>query len=174
MSPHSFDFGTRTLAQLPAWFKSNGYRLPTSATSGPLQHIFTTDLPSFEYWATLPGDVLQNFNTYMTGNRSSRPSWVEWFPVEHNVLRDAKEGDDDVLIVDVAGGHGHYLETFRQRFPDAKGRMLLQDLPHIISDVQHLDPRIESMAHDMFLPQPIEGDYTPTFSSQINYHLTFR
>ena len=74
------------------------------------------------------------------------------------MLRDAKEGDDDVLIVDVAGGHGHYLETFRQRFPDAKGRMLLQDLPHIISDVQHLNPRIESMAHDMFLPQPIEGD----------------
>ena len=127
-------------------FKSNGYRSPTSVASGPLQHTFTTDLPSFEYWATLSGDVLQNFNTYMTGNRSSRPSWIEWFPVEHSVLRGAKEDDGAVLIVDVAGGRGHYLETFRQRFHNAKGRMILQDLPHVISDVQDLDPRIESMA----------------------------
>ena len=162
---HSFDFGTRTLAQLPAWFKSNGYRSPTSAISGPLQHIFTTDLPSFEYWATLPGDVMQNFNTYMTGNQSSRSNWCEWFPVEHNVLRCAKKNDDDddddddhVLIVDVAGGRGHYLETFRHKFPDAKGRMVLQDLPHVINDVHGLDSRIESMAHDMFLPQPIKGN----------------
>ncbi len=76
MSPHSFDFGTRTLAQLPAWFKSNGYQSPTSATSGPLQHIFNTNLNTFEYWATLPTNVLQNFNTCMTGNRGSRPSWI--------------------------------------------------------------------------------------------------
>ena len=73
------------------------------------------------------------------------------------MLRGAKEDDGAVLIVDVAGGRGYYLETFRQKFPDAKGRMILQDLPHVISDVQDLDPRIESMAHDMFLPQPIEG-----------------
>ena len=158
MSPHSFDFGTSTLAQLPAWFKSNGYQAPTSSTSGPLQHAFSTQLPTFEYWATLPKNVMQNFNTYMTGNRGSNPSWIEWFPVEQNLLRGAKEDNDAVLIVDVAGGRGHDLEGFRQKFPDAKGRMILQDLPHVIADVQYLDPRIESMPHDMFLPQSVQGN----------------
>ena len=171
MPPHSFDFGTRTLAQLPAWFKSNGYRSPTSVTSGPLQNIFNTDLNSFEYWATLPSNVLQDFNTCMTGNRGSRPSWIEWFPVEHNVLRGAKEDDDAVLIVDVAGGRGHDLEAFRRNFPGAKGRMILQDLPGVIDGVRELDLRIERMAYDMFLPQPIEGEYSPTSSSQMNYQL---
>ena len=94
----------------------------------------------------------------MTGNRGSRPSWIEWFPVEQNVLRGAKEDSDAVLVVDVAGGRGHDLEAFRRRFPDAKGRMVLQDLPSVISDINGLDSRIESMAHDMFLPQPIKGD----------------
>ena len=156
--PHSFDFATRTLAQLPAWFKSNGYQSPTSSNSGPLQHTFNTNLPSFEYWATLPSNAMQNFNTYMTGNRGSRPSWIEWFPVEDNLLRDAKEDEGTVLIVDVAGGRGHDLEAFRQKFPHAKGRMILQDLPHVIEDIQYLDPRIERMAHDMFLPQSVEGN----------------
>ena len=73
------------------------------------------------------------------------------------MLRGVKEDDDAVLIIDVAGGHGHDLESFRRRFPDAKGRMILQDLPVVIRDVQNLDPRIERMEHDMFLPQPIKG-----------------
>ena len=73
------------------------------------------------------------------------------------MLQGAKEDDGAVLMVDVAGGRGHYLETFRQRFPNAKGRLILQDLPHVIDDFPDLDPRIEGMAHDMFLPQPIKG-----------------
>ncbi len=173
MSPHSFDFGTRTLAQLPAWFKSNGYQSPTSATSGPLQHIFNTNLNSFEYWATLPTNALQNFNTCMTGNRGSRPSWIEWFPVEHNVLQGAEEDETAVLIVDVAGGRGHDLEAFRRKFPHAKGRMILQDLPSVIDDIQDLDPHIERLTHDMFLPQPIRGKNPPTSSSQMDYRLNF-
>ena len=103
---------------------------------------------------------MQNFNTYMTGHRISRPSWIDWFPIEHSVLQGAKDDDSAVLMVDVAGGQGHYLETFRRRFPDAKGRLILQDLPHVIDDVQDLNPRIEGMAHDMFLPQSIKCDWS--------------
>lgn len=43
--------------------------------------------------------------------------------------------------------------------------MVLQDLPHVINDIHDLDPRIESMAHDMFLSQPVEGDQSLIFSS---------
>lgn len=87
------------------------------------------------------------------------------------MLRSAKEDDGAVLLVDVAGGRGHDLEAFRQKFPDARGRMILQDLSGVVDDIRDLDLRIERMAYDMFLPQPIEGEYSPTLSSQINYQL---
>ena len=57
----------------------------------------------------------------MTGNRGSRPSWIEWFPVEHNVLRGTKEDSDAVLVVNIAGGRGHDLKAFRQNFLMPKG-----------------------------------------------------
>ena len=157
MSPYSSEFANPTLAQLPALFEENGYQTPTSITSGPLQCTFATNLPSFDYWATPPSNPLQNFNTFMTGNRGSRPNWIEWFPVEHNVLRGAREDSDAVLIVDVAGGWGNDLEAFRRKFPDVNGRMILQELPGIISDIQYLEDGIERMAHDIFSPQPIKG-----------------
>ena len=73
------------------------------------------------------------------------------------MLRGAREDSDAVLIVDVAGGRGHDLEAFRRKFPDVNGRMILQDLPGVISGIQSLEDRIERMAHDMFSPQPIKG-----------------
>ena len=81
------------------------------------------------------------------------------------MLQGVKEDDTAVLIVDVAGGRGHDLEAFRRKFPHAQGRMILQDLPSVIDDIQDLDSQIERMAHDMFLPQPIKGKNSPTSSS---------
>lgn len=100
---------------------------------------------------------MQTFNTYMTANQDSRPSWIDWFPVEDRLLKDAKADDNAVLMVDIAGGRGHYLAAFKERFPYAKGRMILQEVPDVIHDAQNLDPSIERMGHDMFEPQPIKG-----------------
>ena len=144
------------MVELPQYFKSHGYKSPTNATAGPFQHAFNTNLSAFDYWATLPG-VMQTFNTYMTGNQGSRSSWIDWYPVEERLLKDAKSDDKAVLMVDVAGGRGHYLAAFKERFPHAKGRMILQDLPHVIDDAQKLESSIERMGHDMFESQPVKG-----------------
>lgn len=48
--------------------------------------------------------------------------------------REGEGGDEDVVpIVDFgSGGKGDALQTFKQRFPDVKGRLRLQDLEPVI------------------------------------------
>lgn len=101
---------------------------------------------------------MQTFNTYMTANQSDRASWIDWYPIEERLLKDARADDDAVLMVDIAGGRGHYLVAFKEKFPHMKGRMILQEVPHVIDDAQNLHPSIERMKHDMFEPQPIKGN----------------
>ena len=60
-------------------------------------------------------------------------------------------------MVDIAGGRGHYLAAFEKRFPYARGRMILQEVPDVIHDCPNLDPTIERMERDMFEPQSIIG-----------------
>ena len=70
------------------------------------------------------------FNTFMHGVRGSRPTWVKWFPI--TTLLDSDEpvlANDSVLLVDVAGGHGHQLDEFTKKYPELTGRVILQDLP---------------------------------------------
>ena len=167
----SFDFGAKCLIELPQYFKAHGYKCPQDATAGPFQQVFRTNLPTFEYWATLPG-VMQTFNTYMTGNQSSRPSWIDWYPIEERLLRGIKADDNAVVMIDIAGGRGHYLAAFRERFPYIKGRFILQEVPDVIDDIQNLDSSIERMKHDMFGPQPVKGN-TSTITEH-HYQLILR
>ena len=103
------------------------------------------------------------FNTYMTGNENSRPSWIDWYPVEERLLKDAKADTDAILMIDIAGGRGHYLTAFKERFPYIKGRLILQEVPNVIEDIESLDSSIERMKHDMFEPQPVKGNELTSF-----------
>ena len=101
--------------------------------------------------------MMGDFNTLMKGMRSTRKHWLEWFPVEKELLDEFSGGEDDVLMVDLGGGGGHDLERFVAEFPKAKGHLVLQDLPATISDIKELSEGIKATAHDFFTPQPIKG-----------------
>jgi hypothetical protein len=75
--------------------------------------------------------------------------------------------DTDVALVDVGGGNGDVIQAVLQKYPDIKGRFILQDLPEVVIKVQEsLDNRIEVMSHDFFTEQPIIGMYfQATFSA---------
>ena len=51
-------------------------------------------------------------------------------PVEDLIFKDARTELDATLLVDVAGGHGHDLLAFKNRFP-GHGPLVLQDLKSI-------------------------------------------
>lgn len=119
-----------------------------------------TDLGFFEY---LEQDTkaYKDFDTFMMASRQNRPIFADWFPVQAQIVdrfQEGKEGksDNDVLIVDVGGGRGQDLEMFRKRFPQAPGRMVLQDLPRTVADAK-LSKGVEGMAYDFLTPQPVKG-----------------
>jgi hypothetical protein len=73
------------------------------------------------------------------------------------VVSGFKDKDPDaVLLVDVGGNTGHEIQAIRQRFPALSGRMVLQDLPSTIEQVQS-NKDMEAMEHNFFTPQPVQG-----------------
>ena len=68
--------------------------------------------------------------------------------------------DEDVAIVDVAGGQGHMMKEIRTRNPRIKGRFVVQDLPSTLEAVPTPAPEgIEFMEYDIFTPQPIKNAF---------------
>lgn len=98
----------------------------------------------------------------MAGYQLGRPAWMDegFYPVRQRLIDgfDTKS-KDATLLVDIAGNIGHYTEQFRSKFPDAPGRLIVQDLPIVIQGIQDLHPRIEKMEHDFFTEQPIKGGF---------------
>lgn len=65
--------------------------------------------------------------------------------------------DDAVLLVDVGGNKGDDLKAFRDRFPELRGRLLLQGLPEVISKLPPIGG-IEKMVYDFLAPQFVQGE----------------
>ena len=63
---------------------------------------------------------------------------------------------DAVVLVDIGGGLGHQCAEFKRQYPEAPGRVVLQDLEGPISAAASI-PGVENMVHDMFTTQPIKG-----------------
>lgn len=150
-----FDVGMPTLAKVPEFLRLNNFQNPSGALTGAMQYAEGID-ESIWTWLPKHPEKLDSCNTFMEADRGARPSWLEWFPVAERLLEGA--GASDVLMVDVAGGRGHDLVAFAEKFPDAKGRLVLEDLPHVVDESTVDTARIEKVPFDLFKPQPIQGE----------------
>jgi hypothetical protein len=68
--------------------------------------------------------------------------------------------DDEALIVDIGGGAGHDLKGFRARYPDLKGRLVLQEMPYMVEKIKRegaCEGIVELMDHDFYEEQPVKG-----------------
>ena len=144
--------------KLPEFLADTNYRNPVDATHTPLQYAYKTHLSGYS-WIAQPGreKMLENFNIWMAGQREGRADWLDFFPFREELYRGFDYRGDAVLMVDVGGGLGHELLGLRKRYPDLKGRLILQDLPETIRGVEDPDKVFEPMVHDFFTPQPIRG-----------------
>ena len=80
-------------------------------------------------------------------------SWLSVFPFEDET---ADCDSNDVVFVDVGGGIGHQCKELKEKYPNLKGRVIVQDLEHAIS--RRLEyPGVEGIVHDFFDEQPIKG-----------------
>lgn len=93
----------------------------------------------------------------MGGYSKGRPSWMDadFFPVRERLVKGAKSEVDAAFIVDIGGSVGHDLAEFARKHPDTPGRLILQDLPVVLGQIESLDDKIERMAYDFYTEQPL-------------------
>jgi hypothetical protein len=150
----SFDLTVPTLSKLPEYFRLHGYRNPQEYSTSPMK--WAVGKSQFEWLAEnkLHQDL---FNSYMSSRREGRLNWFIIYPIER-LMTGAVAIADAVFLVDIGGNQGHDLERFHAHYPMAPGRLILQDLPKIISGVEK--EGIEKISYSFLDPQPIKSTQT--------------
>ena len=65
---------------------------------------------------------------------------------------------NQIAFVDLGGADGSVVTQILHKYPELRGKFLLQDLPGVIGTVSDkLDKRIGAMPHDFFTEQPVHG-----------------
>lgn len=119
----------------------------------PFQFVMGDKLRYFDYLSSKPY-YQDAFNTVMTSSfRRTGKKWFEFFPVEERLH---VQDQSDVLLVDVGGGHGSDLLLFHEAFPNLPGKLILQDLPHVV-ETATLPSSIDGQGYDFFDEQPVKG-----------------
>ncbi|RBQ66854.1 hypothetical protein FVER14953_13014 [Fusarium verticillioides] len=146
------------LGQFHEWADINSWKDATDISNSPLQLGYKTEKTFFEHLHTNP-PYGQLFHLHMGGYRQGRPSWMDagFFPVQEKLIDGFEKSDDSALLVDIGGSFGHDIGEFCRKFPDAPGRLVLQDLPVVIDQITSLDNKIERMKYDFYTEQPIKG-----------------
>ncbi|KAK2794397.1 hypothetical protein FQN51_000839 [Onygenales sp. PD_10] len=150
---------TKATNALPEFLKSIDYKLPQDPRNCAFNVGYKTNLSFFEYLGANPKTGTE-FNHHMGAYRQGRPSWMDhgFFPVEKQLIQGADTGDDAAFLVDVGGSLGHDLMEFHSKWSNAPGKLILQDLPHVVEEAkQKADKYIETMVHDFFTEQPVKG-----------------
>lgn len=155
-----YDWGLPTLVKGPDYYESTGFCCPSDYRDTPFQRAFNTDLGFYEYLAQRP-DASRNFQVYMSALQKRSLQWVDWFPVQEQIIDNFESTDgSDVLLIDIGGGDGHYIRAFHEKFPQAPGRLILQDLQEP-DGPQGPGKHIEYQKYSFFDPQPIKGKKQP-------------
>ncbi len=139
---------------MPNYFARNGFKVPNDPLTGPWPSVWGGKT----FWETLEAEPERGgvFDTFMTNWKVGRVKWLDAYPFEEQLGRGLSQAEDAVLLVDIGGGHGHELLELKTRFLDMPGRLIVQDQPGVIAQVDSQE--IEPMAHDFFTPQPIKGE----------------
>ncbi|EMR61870.1 putative o- protein [Eutypa lata UCREL1] len=150
-----YSAATRSLANMPFYLEKTGFAHVDGAP-GPFQDAHSTTDNMFP-WLVKDPPMMGNFNAFMSGQRADRKQWFDFFDIGDILLKGASTDPEATLLIDVAGGEGHDVAAFHARYPDAPGRLVLQDLPPVIDSIQELVPKVERQKYNFFTPQPIKG-----------------
>lgn len=143
--------------QLPSWYASRNFAEPTSLEDGP---FFATFKKTF--WDSLRDDPAKHaaFSLSMEGvyEEDAIKSDAEFIGRKLKQAADMQVSDlKDVLLVDIGGGTGHLLRTFRKLHRELPGILVLQDRASVIDKVDFkMIEGVDLIPHDFFDPQPIK------------------
>lgn len=149
---------------MPSYLEKTGFK-NVSGSPGPFEDAHNFPAGFFPWLISQP-EMMNNFDVFMSAQRQNRKDWYELFPVDE-ILFDAPDSpldSDPTLLIDVGGGEGHDIAAFHAKFPNASGKLVLQDIPQVINNIKHLDPTITRMGYDFFTEQPVRDARAYYFS----------
>ncbi|KAL9600393.1 MAG: hypothetical protein Q9219_003243 [cf. Caloplaca sp. 3 TL-2023] len=87
-----------------------------------------------------------------------RPNFLDYYPAAEQLIHGFKSGGDqqEVMLVDVGGATGEEALEFGRRYPEAPGRLIVQDRASVIEQLPDTEG-LEKLVYDFFTPQPVYG-----------------
>lgn len=152
----------RTDHMLPVTLQMNQYlhtinfQNPADQKPGPFQYANKTDEDFFS-WVKKRPESWTKFNSGMQATNLLNPTEsVSAFAFDTELL---DVGENDVAIIDIGGGRGDVLMSFKETYLQVKGQFILQDLPGVLADISEAISKkgIQLMEYDFFTPQPVKG-----------------
>lgn len=157
-----FDVAAQTAVKIPQTLKESNWQSP-SMNPIVFKKAFGQEYNAFSWMGTHPED-LEHFNGMMTAQRHQRRNWYDLYPVQEKLIDGADPSAP--LLVDIGGASGYELATFKERFPNAQGELVLEDLPQTIESITNLDASIRKVSYDFFTEQPIQGKLRVRYQSR--------
>ena len=149
----SFDSHMPGWQALPGFLAQTKYRNPSDNAHCAFQIGHNTDLLPF-IWVLNHPDRFAAFNLWMSAGREGKQIFLDVYPFEKDLCHDLTP--ETPLFVDVGGGIGQQCVALKQRFPNAPGRVILQEMPQTLEQAIKAEG-VELMAYDFWTPQPIKG-----------------
>lgn len=149
-----------SLTKVPQYLADTNYANPSDMMHSAFQIAYQTELPAF-VWALSQPKMVEDLNLWMGAVYGDRPTtWLDVYDISKHC---EGSGPEDVIFVDIAGGIGHQCALLKAKLPELKGRLVLEDLPMVISQAIST-PGVESFGIDMWQGQPIKGLVHPDSS----------
>ena len=136
---------------VPKWLKEIKYQNPTDGAKTAFQRAFNTDLPAFD-WLSAHPENLDSATRWMAGQRWGQKTWLDVFSFEEELFSRISDPTTPVFV-DVGGGIGHQCAALLSKFPQLKGRIILQDLLPVLQNALRTEG-VEVMPHDFWTLQP--------------------
>jgi len=150
----------------PKYLRENGYANPTDPNNSPWHVGHSTDMSPFA-WLQKNPEHMGYFLPWMAGQREGLPIFLDVIDFREELAQGSTESTP--LFVDVGGAMGHQCIALKQRCPTVPGRIILQELAHVIAQVKASPlpgfDGIEAQAYDFFTPQPIRGTNNSLYMS---------
>lgn len=143
--------------KLSEFFTIHGWTSPQSELTNP--YTFTHQTNGLTMWehVLLSPTRAKEWNEAMQAQGVATSFAIAIYPFR-DVLKEKETNDETVLLVDVGGGLGHATETIKGLIGEGvKGRLVLQDRPNVLAEIEGELVGIERMEHDFFTPNPVKG-----------------
>ncbi|KAJ5585115.1 uncharacterized protein N7459_004915 [Penicillium hispanicum] len=140
---------------LPAYLAKISYKEPTDINSN---NYSDSDADSLNFFGRLQKspECFEAFTGHMEAWTTWKTPWTKVFDT-NKLLEGATLDGTTPFVVDVGGNTGIDISHVHNKHPDLPaGSLVLQDLPEVIATAK-VDSKIQAMAHDFFLPQPVKG-----------------